>query len=161
MATKRKKDIVKKTGRVTKVETSSKKMPKHQDLNKLPKYEQLIKGSNEPKKLIGRGYSDIERTVKKYFTDNDTKALREFLQNFMYFPRDLVKLAQKYYDQLVSEKDSAGDKHTEENLNAKDAQELMSIGNKMGLFFTGNRSKEDMIKAILNMQNINKKRATV
>jgi len=156
------KDRVENTGKFAKVEEAIRQVPRHRDLNQLPKYKHLLKDADDPKKLVSKGYSEIEKAVNRYYQEKNINALQVFLQNFMYFPRDLVKMAEKYYDELARRQDSStGGAFTIEELKEKKLIELMTLGNKLGLFFQNGKTKEAMIEAIMTMQKINVRRRKV
>jgi hypothetical protein len=157
------KDIIKDTGKITKIEEKAQRpIKKDYDVSQLPnqnpKYKDLLEGHEEPKKLIGRGISDVEKAILKYHDQGNIEALEEFLRIFMHFPRDLVRTAREYLVELQG-KDKSG--YDEERLQKEEIKGLLSIGSKMGLLFQGERKKAEMIRDILDMQLMTRKRRQV
>jgi hypothetical protein len=126
--------------------------------NQNPKYKELLEGSEEPKKLIGRGVRDVEKAILKYYEHGNIEALEGFIRHFMHFPRDIVRTAKEYLAELQGRDKSS---YSDEILQQKTIRELFSVGSKLGLYFSQDRSKADMIKDILEMQAMNRRRKQI
>jgi len=151
-------------GEITEITDSDEEVPGRKDTNvlpnALPKFKDLISEPADPKKLITKNETQIEKAIKGYYNTGNLKALQDFMKLYMHFPRNLVRKAEGFIDILVQKKQVA-EGHTGPELKLMTENQLMAVGNKIGLFFNGRKNKDEMIKAILEMQDISARRQKV
>lgn len=162
-STEKGKDTGSNVGKITNIDEVAKRpIKKDFDVSQLPnqkpKYKELLDGKEDPKKLIGKGVRDVEKGIQKYYDQGNIEALQQFVRNFMYFPRDLVRIARGYLEELQNKDKSQLNK---ESLDQMNVREIFSIGSKMGLHFASDRDKADMIKDILDMQAMTRRRKQI